>query len=47
MGLERKLSAYIVLLTFVSLSYCLYISISDRFVTPQLLRVLYEFGAGV
>ena len=28
-------------------SYCLYISICDRFVTPQLLRILYEFGTGV
>ena len=34
-------------LTFVSLSYCLYISICGRFVTPQLLRVFYEFGTGV
>ena len=34
-------------LTFVSLSYCLYISIGDQFVTPKLLRVLYEFGTCV
>ena len=26
--------------------YSLYISICNRFVTPQLLRVLYEFGTG-
>ena len=29
-------------LTFVSLSCCLYISICDRYVTPQLLRVFYN-----
>ena len=34
-------------LTFVSLSYCLFISFCDQFVTPQLLRVLYEFDTGV
>ena len=31
-------------LTVVSLSYCLYISICDRYVTLQQLKVFYEFG---
>ena len=34
-------------LTFVSVSYCLYISVCDRLVTTQQLGVFYEFGTGV
>ena len=41
---SEKGNHWVFFLTFVSLSYCLYISICDRYVTPQLLRVFYEFG---